>query len=327
MPEHIVSNGPCRLKRWLVNDRIRLERSDTYWGKTEVRLRAVDALAIESDTTALNLYLTHDVDWLPSSYPLDLVDELRQRPDFYANPGMMVYFYRFNTTKTPFDDRRVREALYLAVDRKVFVEQVLGLGQIPATTFVPPGMVGYEPPESRIGLDLERARKLLADAGYPDGKGFPEVGILYNTNQGHKKIAEVVADQLQTNLGIRVNAYNQEWQSFLDTVRTGSYGIARAGWVGDYADPNTFLDMWVTNGGNNQTGFSSPAYDRLIAAAADVGAFSNDPDELLGVAKRPGRICDVHSNAGAPRHRFRRNGWPRCRARECCCFERQNRSW
>ncbi len=298
LPEHIVTNGPFRLSRWLLNDHIRLVRNDSYWGRAEVKLRSIDALATESDTTALNLYLTHEVDWLPSSYPLDLVDELRRRPDFYANPGLMVYFYRFNTTAPPFDDRRVREALNLAVDRKLIVEQVLGLGQIPAETFVPPGMPGYVAPDSDIRFDLARARKLLSDAGYPDGIGFPEVGILYNTSQSHKKVAEVIADQLRRNLGIRVNAYNQEWQSFLDTVRTRDYAIARGGWIGDYADPNTFLDMWVTNGGNNETGFSSPLYDSLIAAAADVGAFASAPDALLTRMKRPDDVRAALHDAG-----------------------------
>jgi oligopeptide transport system substrate-binding protein len=251
-----------------------------------VHARAIDALSTEGDTTALNLYLTGAVDWLPSAYPLDLVDELRRRPDFYSNPALVVYFYRFNTTKPPFNDRRVREALNLAVDRKLIAEQVLGLGQPPATTFVPP-VAGYRPPDSGISLDVARARKLLAEAGYPDGRGFPEVGILYNTNQSHKKIAEVVADQLRKNLGIGISAYNQEWQSFLDTVRKLDYAMARASWVGDYADPNTFLDMFVTNGGNNETGFSSDVYDALIAAAADVGTFAEHPEALLARAKYP----------------------------------------
>jgi oligopeptide transport system substrate-binding protein len=308
LPDHIVSNGPFTLKRWIVNDHIRLERSESYWGRSEVHAGAVEALAIESDTTALNLYLTHEIDWLPEQYPKDLTEELKHRPDFHATPGMIVYFYRFNTTRPPFDDRRVRMAVNLAVDRKLIVEEVLGLGQIAARTFVPPGMAGYEPPESPIRLDLPRARALLAEAGYPDGKGFPEVGILYNTNQGHKKVAEVITDQLRKNLGIRVNAYNQEWQSFLNTVRTLDYGMARAGWIGDYADPNTFLDMWVTNGGNNQTGWSSPLYDRLIQTAADVSTFIADPEPLLGRLAQPEDlrpVLEAARHAGDPADRIR----------------------
>lgn len=297
LPEHIVSNGPYRLSRWLVNDHIRLERSESYWGRAEVHTRAIDALSIENGTTALNLYLTSAVDWLPSNYPSDLVDVLKTRPDFYENPGMVVYFYRFNTTRPPLDDVRVRKALNLAVDRQEIVDRVLGLGQLPATTFVPPGMVGYHAPDTGIRHDVARARELLAEAGYPEGHGFPEIGILYNTSESHQKVAEVVADQLRRALGIRVTAYNQEWQSFLDTVRNLDYGMARAGWVGDYADPNTFLDLWVTNGGNNQTGWSSPSYDRLIRAAADVTDVVTSPDSLLAELKWPGDVTKAIGRA------------------------------
>jgi oligopeptide transport system substrate-binding protein len=178
----------------------------------------------------------------------------------------------------------------LAIDRSIITEQVLGLGQPVATTVVPPGLADYSPPETGIRLDVARARALLAEAGYRDGKGFPEAGILYNTSGQHKKIAEAVADQLRRNLGIQVTAYNQEWQAYLDATRSGAYTMARAGWHGDYADPNTFLDMWTTNGGNNQTGFSSPLYDRLIAAAADVGAFMKDPEPVLGGLDAPAPI-------------------------------------
>lgn len=290
LPEHIVTNGPFRLERWVVNDRIRLVKSDSYWGKKDVRLNVVDALPLENPTTALNLYLTGDVDWLPDNYPKELVDELKTRPDFYKNPSMAVYLYRLNNTRRPLNDARVRQALNLAIDRKVIVEKVLGLGQLVAAHVVPPGMPGYEPPESHVRLDVERARALLAEAGYPGGQGLPELGILYNTHEGHKKIAEVVADQLRRNLGVRVKAYNQEWQSYQATQLALDYDMARFGWIGDYADPNTFLDLWVTNGGNNQTGYSSHRYDELIRAASDVAEFLERPEPVLGRVKEPDRI-------------------------------------
>ncbi len=290
LPEKLVCNGPFVMESWRVNDRIRLRRSPTYWGKHEVALDRVDVLAIEQPTTALNLYLSGDVDWLPSLYPVDLVDVLRDRPDFYSGPGMIVYYYRLNVRRPPLDDPRVRRAIGLAIDRREITEEVLGLGQIPAVTMVPPGMPGYEAPESGLGFDPELARRLLAEAGYPGGRGLRELGLIYNTHEMHKKIAEVIADQLRRNLGIRVQAYNQEWQSYLSSLRAGEYDVARAGWIGDYLDPNTFLDIWLTGGGNNQTGWGDPAYDALIAAASDIARASRSAPALLAVAPEPERL-------------------------------------
>ncbi len=305
LPDKIVSNGPFELEAWRVGDRIRLRRSESYWGSEHIALHSVDVLPIENTTTALNLYLTGDVQWLPR-YPAELVDALRQRRDHYSHPAFSVYYYRINTRRPPLDDRRVRLALALAVDRQTLVEEVLRLGELPARHLVPPGVPGYEPPPTRIGFDPDRARALLAEAGFPGGRGFPEIGILYNTLESHKKIAELLADQLGRELGIRVKPYNQEWQSYLATMRVGDFDLARAGWIGDYLDPNTFLDIWVTNGGNNQTGWSHPTYDRLIAAAADVEAYLREPfEEGLG---EPERVRVLRARIRAARGEDERRG-------------------
>lgn len=303
LPETIVSNGPFSLTRWNVNDRIRLERSHAYWNRDQVRLERVDALPVENSATALNLYLTGAVDWLPSQYPTELAHELRKRPDFYVGPGMVVYFYRINCQRGALKDPRVRKALNLAFDRSVVTEQILGLGQLPAFGLVPPGMPGYTPPASEIRYDPTAARKLLAEAGYPDGKGIAELGILYNTHESHKQIAEFLADQFRRNLGIPANAYNQEWQSYLETTRKRNYDLARAGWIGDYQDPNTFLDTMVTDGGNNNTGFSSAAFDALIRAAGNPADALADPAPLLALAKERPRLSDAIAawrSAGTP---------------------------
>ncbi|HVU04266.1 MAG TPA: peptide ABC transporter substrate-binding protein [Polyangiaceae bacterium] len=290
LPEHIVTNGPFRLAKWIVNDHIRLERNEKYWGHADVALRTIDALSLENETTALNLYLSGALDWLPEQYPKDLASDIRKRPDFYGERGMVVYFYRLNTTRPPFDDRRVRLAVNLAVNRTLIVRDVLGLGQTEATTFVPPGMTGYTAPETAISYDVPRARALLAEAGYPDGRGFPSIGILYNTSAQHKQIAEEVASELRKNLGIEARAYNQEWQSFQTTIRALDYDMSRMGWIGDYADPNTFLDMWLTGGGNNQTGWSSPLYDRLLHTAADVSELETGDVSWLDSLAHPDAV-------------------------------------
>ena len=282
VPGKIVGNGPYRLTNWRVGDRIRLERSETYWGKTAVKLASIDALATENMTTALNLYLTGELDWLPSNYyPQELGPELKKRADFYSGPALIVYLYRINTTRKPFDDVRVRKALNLAIDREQITKSVLAMGQIPAKHVVPPGLRGYEQPPSAISYDVAEARRLLAGAGFPDGKGFPRFGILYNTMESHKKLAEVVADQLRRNLHIDAVAYNQEWQSYQASTSSMDYDLSRYGWVGDYEDPNTFLDTWQTNGGNNRTGWGSVVYDRLLEAASDVDKFMAAPQFSL----------------------------------------------
>lgn len=282
LPGKIVTNGPFRLVTWRVGDRIRLERNPTYWGRAEVKLRTIDVLSTENSTTALNLYLSGAVDWLPKAIPDELQQHLRSRPDFYAGPALVVYYYRINTTRKPFNDVRVRKALNLAIDREQIATQVLGMGQLPAYRLVPPGLPDYRPPEPGLRKDVTEARRLLAEAGFPEGRGFPPFGILYNTYEAHKKIADVVADQLRRNLGIQATAYNQEWQSYQASTRALNYDLGRAGWVGDYEDPNTFLDLWVTNGGNNQTGWGDPVYDRLLQAGADVESFLQAPSALLG---------------------------------------------
>jgi oligopeptide transport system substrate-binding protein len=302
LPGKIVSNGPFVLAEWRVGERIRLVRSESYWGRGEIRLASVDVLPVENATTALNLYLAGATDWLPSpAYPADLVDDLRRRPDFYASPGMVVYYYRFNCARPPFDDPRVREAFALAVDREAIVRDVLRLGQIPAHHVVPPGLPGYAAPPSALRFDPQHARALLAEAGYGPGRPFPAVGILYNTAESHKQIAEVVADGLRRELGVDARAYNQEWQAYQASVLAGDYDLARAGWIGDYLDPNTFLDLWVSGGGNNQTGWGDARYDAWIRAASDVARFAAAPAPLLATLREPEAMRALLAEAAAAR--------------------------
>jgi oligopeptide transport system substrate-binding protein len=281
LPGNIVTNGPFRLANWVVNDHIRLEKDPTYWGRNDVRLERVDLLANENSMTNVNLYLTGALDIVHTYYPQELASELRKRSDFTQAPGLIV--------------------------RDLITKNVLGLGQQPAYTFVPPGMPSYVPPATEIRHDVAEARRLLAEAGYPDGKGFPRVGILYNTSEDHKRLAEVVSDQLRRTLGIDVTAYNQEWQAYLDSQRSLNYEIARAGWVADYVDPNSFLDMFVTNGANNETGFSSELYDRLIRCAGDVSLLLRDPEPLLAKLREPEPVRHLlaETERGAPVERQR----------------------
>ncbi len=280
LPSNIVTNGPFLLEAWVVNDRIRLRKNPGYWNAASIRLDTIDALSSDDLTACINAYLRGEADWNPSYWPATLNPEILKRPDFTRTEASIVYYYRINNTRPQFKDRRVRQALSLAIDRKEIVENVLGLGEKEAFTYVPPGIPGYEPPRG-LGYDPERARRLLAEAGYPGGKGFPPIQLLYNTHEAHKQVATVVAAQIEDALGIKAEPFNVEWQAYQKDTRELKYDLARAGWIADYLDPNTYLDMWITDGGNNQTGYTSELYDRLYRIAKDTPVFVGEPTEDL----------------------------------------------
>ena len=160
----------------------------------------------------------------------------------------------------------IRQALNQAINKREICEKVLQAGQQPARSMVPPGLAGYELAECGE-YDVENARRLLAEAGYPGGSGLPLIEVLYNSSQAHQQIAETIGEYWQRNLGVKVRLRSLEWGSFLSTTQKLEYQIARAGWIGDYPDPNTFLDLFISGGPQNETGWSSKDYDRLIEAA------------------------------------------------------------
>jgi len=260
-PNHIVTCGPFRLKFRRIRDRIRLVKNETYWNADQVQLNIIDALAVSSATTSLNMYENGQVDWI-SSVPNAVIPKLSKRKDFYSAPMLSVYYYRLNVEKEELKNPLVRRALNMAIDKEAICKYVARAGQIPARNFVPPGLPGYQP--ALCGkYDVQEAKRLLKEAGYPNGKGLPKIQLLYNTQEGHRHIAEVIERQWKA-IGIDVELKNVEWQVFLNMMSQKKYTVARAGWVGDYPDPNTFLDMFVTNGDNNQTNWSNKEYDKLI---------------------------------------------------------------
>jgi oligopeptide transport system substrate-binding protein len=271
-PQNIVTNGPFILKERRIRDRIRLVKNPHYWNRDDVQLNVVDVLAVESDVTLLNLYEAGLADWIPNvpatAVPLLLAQQQAGlRRDFHPTPEFTIYFYRINVTRPPLNDQRVRQALALAIDRQEIVETITRAGEVPALSFVPPGIVGYQQGKCRP-FDPEAARAKLAEAGYPGGKGMPTIEIQFNTSDDHKAIAELIQAQWRKYLSIRVSLRNQEWASHLSSQQRLDYQVSRAGWIGDYLDPNTFLDMFVTGGANNQTGWSNTQYDALIQGAA-----------------------------------------------------------
>ncbi|HRJ72797.1 MAG TPA: peptide ABC transporter substrate-binding protein [Terrimicrobiaceae bacterium] len=269
-PGRIVTNGAYELESWRINDKIRLRKNPRYWNARNVALETIDVLPIEKDMVAFNFYESGLADLVMDKglTPLALLGDLRKRRDFHAAPFLGTYFLRFNCQKGPFADERVRRAFAMAVDRQRIVEKITRAGETPAVQgFVPPGIAGYVSPEG-LPYDPEGARRLLAEAGYPGGQGFPFVTYLFDDKRSNEAIAVELQDMWQSELGVSVNLARQEWKVYLNSLNGLDYDIARSSWVGDYPDPNTFLDMFLTGGGNNRTGWSDPHYEQFIADAA-----------------------------------------------------------
>lgn len=267
-PENIVTNGPYRVAFRRLRDRIRLEKNPYYWNHAEVAISTIDAMAAESPTTAYNLYATGQIDWMPKAPPLISRELLQQDPprdDLNLKPVLTSYYYVVNCQRPPLDDPRVRQALSLAMDRPEICDTACA-GEPPAYSLTPPGLPGYEAPECGA-KNIVRARRLLAEAGYPEGRGFPKLEILYNTHESHQTIAELIRKQWQAALGVNVATRNEEWSTYNNSLRQGQYDIARRAWGGDYLDPNTFLDQFITGGANNDPQYDNPEYDALIEAA------------------------------------------------------------
>jgi len=216
----------------------------------------------------LNLYDSGAVDivWDKELVPADLIDVLKTRPSFHSADYLGTYFIRFNVTKKPYSDVRVRKAISLALDKKRIVERITKAGERAAYQFVPPGVANYESPQG-LGHDPEEARKLLAEAGFPGGAGFPNISYLYNASQPNEKIAVEIQQMLKTELGLKMELRPLEWKTWLRAQFDLDYDLCRSSWIGDYNDPNTFLDMFMSNNGNNRTGWKNSQYDAWMREA------------------------------------------------------------
>jgi oligopeptide transport system substrate-binding protein len=265
-PRNLVGNGPYLMQFRRIRDRVRLVKNPHFWNARAVRLETIDAMAIKSETTGLNMFLNGQLDWT-ITVPTTILPDLQKRSDFLSAPALITYFYRLNINRPPLDDIHVRRAMNMAIEKRLICEKVMKAGQQPARSFVPPGLDGYDSPLCEP-FDASAARAELAKSKYlRNGKPLPKITILYNTNEAHRSVAEVIQQMWKNNLGIDVELKNSEWATFLDAVHQMDYTVARAGWIGDYPDPNTFLDMWVTGGQNNETGWSDSKYDQLIRGA------------------------------------------------------------
>ncbi len=279
--ENYVGNGPFVLEKWVTNQVIRVKPNPTYWDAKTVKLKGIEFYPVENAATEETmfrggrLHMTNTVQ--PDKIP---VFKEKMPNELKIEPYLGTYFYRVNVTRPPFDNPKVREALAISFDKQLLVDKVTKGGQAPATGYVPAGIPGYATSD-KVKFDPERGRQLLAEAGYPGGKGFPKAEILINTSEAHRKIAEAMQAMWKQNLGIDVGIYNQEWKVYLDSQSNLDYDISRSAWIGDYVHPSTFIDMFTTGNGNNDTGWANPQYDRLVAQAQ----VAKSEEERLGLLR------------------------------------------
>jgi oligopeptide transport system substrate-binding protein len=267
-PENIVSNGAYVIAGAKFRQYLNLKKNPRYWDAAHVRTPRIRMAMIESSNTTLNMYEAGELDSIGSqaSLPAEFMDHLAHYKDFQRAPYMGSYFYWVNVHAPPLDDPRVRNALRFAIDRKLLVDKVLRAGQIPSADMVPVGLGGYPGIGSPI-FDPERARQLLREAGYGPDHPLPRITLRYNTSEGHKQVAEAIQAMWRKNLGIEIELENQEWKVFLKTLQTHDFQVARMGWIGDYPDPFTFLDVVSSQSGNNHSGWADPEYDALLKRA------------------------------------------------------------
>ena len=234
-----------------------------------VQLNKILFYPIDSVLTEERMFRTGAIH-IANSTPLDKIETyIQNQPELISiNPYLGTYYYRFNVNKKPLNNLLVRKALSMSIDRHAITQSITKGGQTPAYTFTPPNTKGYFANNNVIQYNPELAKEYLTRAGYPNGKGFPKVELTYNTSDGHRRIAVAIQQMWKDILNINVTLSNQDWKVYLSRIQSLDYQIARAAWIGDYPDPNSFLDMFVTNGGNNQTGWSNEKYDDLISAAA-----------------------------------------------------------
>ncbi len=276
-PEKVVTNGAFKMTEYKAGDRLVMEKNENYHDAENVKLDEIVAFMIVDQTTALTAYESGDIDAIKDVPPAEKQRLLNEDPNFMVSPSNGANFYAFNTKKAPFDDVNVRKALSYAIDRQAIVTDVLKGGEEPAHSLVPSVIYDsdgkqfnevsgdYGIPED--GSKIEEAKKLLADAGYPDGEGFPESTILYNTSETNKAVAEAIQQQWKENLNIDVKLENMESAVFHQTRVAHEFEVCRGGWGGDYNDPLTHLELYTGDNAMNYASWSDPEYDKLINEA------------------------------------------------------------
>ncbi|MAS94149.1 MAG: peptide ABC transporter substrate-binding protein [Verrucomicrobiales bacterium] len=275
-PGNSVSNGAFYLTDWRINAYVKVRPNPYYWDKESVKPKGINFYPLDNVFTEEKAF-RNDLIHYTYTMPQNLIERYKEmensplRIETYAG----VYFYRCNVTRPPMDNLDFRKALAYSINQETIVKYVTMGGQQPAYGFTPPSEAGYDPPNV-VKFDPDKAKEHLKKAGYSNGAEVPEFTIIINTSEAHKSIAVAIQDMWKKTLGIeKVKIENQEWKVFQQTVHDVNYEVSRAGWIGDYVDPNTFLSMWVSNDSNNNTGWSNADYDRLMKESGRI----SDPKE------------------------------------------------
>lgn len=278
-PENIVSNGAYTLKEWKSRDKIVLVKNEHYWDKDFCKIEKVTILPIDDVETAYKKFLNNELHWI-STVPLPKIPEAKKLPEYFQHESLATYFYRFNVEVPPFNNVKVRKALSIAIDREALTKFVLNGIHTPATYFCPPA-AGYKHVKG-LPFNIDEAKKLLAESGLHTSEKPLTFELSYNKNDNNQKIAEYLAEAWMKNLGVKVTLKNSEWKTYLEDMEKRRYQIMRSSWFADYNDPNSFFDMWVSNGGNNRTGWSNKQYDDLLLEAQK----EKDPQKRLAIFQK-----------------------------------------
>ena len=274
-PETLISNGAFKLESWKHGEggEMILTKNPYYFEADKTKLQRLKFVMINDQNTALAAFKAGRIDYL-DTLPSQMLPMLIKSGQVKTLPALGITYFSFNVTRPPFDNPKIRRAFALAVDRKAIAEKIVLGGEKPATGFVPYEVPGTTPEKDfrteggaflPEGADVEEARKLLAEAGYPEGKNFPEVMYRYNSNPSNKAIAEALQAMFKKNLGINVTLFNEEWKVFIENRRKGDFDLAREGWYLDFYDASNMLENFITASANNDTGYSNPEVDNLIA--------------------------------------------------------------
>lgn len=286
-PSTYVCNGPYKLVEWQHDSYMLYEKNENYWDVDSLGPDSIRFVLMEDPNAQLSAYETGELSFIDDC-PTDEIAAQKSNAEFHIEGQLGTYYVSFNVEKEPLNNPLVRKALILAIDRQYICDEIGQAGQIPAGAFVPTGLTDADPTKEfrEVGGDyydptdyegnLELAKEALAEAGYPDGEGLPTVEYLYNEGGGHDVIGQALQD-MWSKIGVKVELVSQEWATFLNTRKNGDYDIARNGWLGDYNDPISFLDMWITDGGNNDAQWSNSDYDALISQIKA----SSDPAERM----------------------------------------------